>query len=99
MQTSAFLHDANHTPITQLGLTTTDPQTLVGSGTTVDVPIFGITGSVFVNSLYGVITTALGNNTAAYWRLNDQSAQVSITLSTGTTLTSKTAGSTIVKKA
>ena len=52
-----------------------------------------------MNALYGVVTTVLGvNNTAAYWRLNDGTAQSSITLSTGTTLTAAPVGSMIVKK-
>lgn len=51
-----------------------------------------------VNSLFGVVTTVLGNNTAAYWRLNDASAQSNITLNTGTSLTGAVAGAVIVKK-
>lgn len=97
--TAAFLHDADHTPITQLGLVTQDSQTLVGNNTSgIAVPIFTITGTVLVNALYGVVTTALGaNNTAAYWRLNDGTVQSNITVNTGTTLSAATAGSTIVK--
>lgn len=95
----AFAVTQNRTPITQNGLASTDTQTLVGNNTTVAVPIFSITGSVLVNALYGVVTTALGaNNTAAYWRLNDSTAQSSITLSTGTTLSAASVGSMIVKK-
>lgn len=94
-----FGRDNNGVPIQWLGLTVSDSQTLTGNNTTVATPIFGVTGSVLITALYGVVTTTLGaNNTAAYWRLNDQSAQVNITLSTGTTLSAKTAGSTIVKK-
>lgn len=72
---------------------------LTGNNATVAVPIFGVTGTAEVIRLYGVVTTTLGaNNTAAAWRLNDQTAQVDITLSTGTALSAATAGSTIVKK-
>lgn len=79
--------------------TTTDNQTLVGNNATVAVPIFGITGSVEIKGIWGVVTTVLGaNHTAAYWRLNDQTAQVSITASSGTALSAVAAGSTIVKK-
>ncbi len=98
IQNSAYTHDANHQPITGLGIVSVDTQTLVGSGTTVNVPIFSITGQVLVNGIWGVVTTVLGNNTAAYWRLNDATAQSSITLSTGTALTSAAVGSIIVKK-
>lgn len=91
--------DSNHQPIQVGGVVTRDTQTLVGNNTTVDVPIFGITGTVQVTALYGVVTTVLGaNNTAAYWRLNDQTAQPAITLATGTTLSAKAVGSVIVKK-
>ncbi len=94
----AFGRDDNYVPITYLGLTASSIKTLVGSGATVAVPIFSVTGTVMVTALYGVITTTLGNNTAAYWRLNDASAQSSITLSTGTTLTGAVTGGIIVKK-
>lgn len=97
-QVGTFGRDDNYVPITQNGLLTLDKQILVGSGGTVTLPIFSLTGTVLVNALFGVVTTALGNNTAAYWRLNDGSAQSNITLNTGTTLTNATVGSTIVKK-
>lgn len=95
--TGSFGRDNNAVPIQNLGLTISDSQTLVGSGATVAVPIFGITGEVLVFGLWGVVTTALGNNTVAYFRLNDQTAQTNITNSTGTTLTGATAGSAILK--
>lgn len=73
--------------------------TLVASGETLAAPLFTLTGSVLVNRLWGVVTTDLGSNhTAAYWRLNDQTAQIALTLATGTTLSSIKAGSVIVKK-
>lgn len=99
MATNAgFQHDANHQPITQLGLLSSDSQVLSGSNTTVTTPIFSVTGSVQINALYGVVTTTLGtNNTAAYWRLNDQTAQVNITLNTGTTISAAAVGSVIGK--
>lgn len=99
MITSGFQHDASHVPITQLGLVSINPKTLSANNTTANVPIFSVTGSVLVNSLYGVVTTTLGvNNTAAYWRLNDQTNQSNITLNTGTTLSGVLAGAIIVKK-
>lgn len=95
---SSFFRDANFVPITMDGLVTTDTQSLVGNNATAVVPIFGITGSVEVRGLWGVVLTTLGNNTAAAWRLNDQAAQLDITLATGTALTSAPVGSMIVKK-
>lgn len=75
-------------------------QTLSGNNTTVATPLFRITGTVQVTQLYAVVTTVLGSNvTAAYWRTNDQTAQVDITLNTGTTLSSAAVGSTILKRA
>lgn len=77
----------------------TKSQTLSGSNTTVATALFRVTGTVLITQIYGEVTTALGtNNTAAYYRLNDQTAQVDITLNTGTTLSSAAAGSVIVKK-
>lgn len=98
-QRGSFPRDDNSVPITQLGLSSSEPITLTGNNTTVNVPIFHITGTVMVNGLWGVVTTDLGaNHTAAYWRLNDQTSQVNITLNTGTTLSAIKAGSAIVKK-
>jgi len=75
-------------------------QTLTGSNETVATALFRVTGTVRVTELYAVVTTVLGSNvTAAYYRLNDQTAQVDITLSTGTTLSSIAVGSTIVRRA
>lgn len=98
-QRGALLIDDNMKPVQWAsGLTSTDAQVLTGNGTTVNVPIFGVTGQVTVLALWGVVTKVLGNNTAAYWRLNDQSAQTNITLNTGTSLTSAAVGATLAKK-
>lgn len=95
----AMLRDDNDNPVLGTGLTLSNSKTLVGNNTTVTVPIFHITGTVQVLALWGNVTTTLGaNNTATYWRLNDQTAQVNITLNTGTTLSAAVAGGTIVKK-
>lgn len=99
ISSGSVLRDDNDTPVQGTGLTLSNSKTLTGNNTTVAVPVFHVTGTVQVLALWGNITTALGaNNTAAYWRLNDQAAQVNITLNTGTTLSAVTAGSTIVKK-
>lgn len=97
---SSFSRDNNRVPITTDGIIlASNSQILSGNNTTVTLPIFTITGAVEVRGLWGVVTTDFGSNhTAAYWRLNDQGAQVNITLNTGTTLSAIKAGSTIVKK-
>lgn len=81
-----------YTGLKPLTLSTT--QTLSGNNTTVATPIFRVTGIVEVTALYGIVTTVLGsNNTAAHWRINDQTAQQVISLVTGTTLSSAPVGS------
>lgn len=97
---STYWRDANSVPVTADGVYIKDTQTLTGNNASgVAVPIFGITGTVEVRALYGVVTTALGANvTAAYWRLNDGTTQSNITVNTGTTLSAAPVGSTIVKK-
>lgn len=95
----AFSRDANRVPITTDGLTAINTITLSANNTTATIPVFHVTGSIEVRGIWGVVTTDLGaNHTAAYWRLNDQTSQVNITLNTGTTLSAIKAGSTIVKK-
>lgn len=76
----------------------TKAQTLNGNNTTVATPLFRVTGVVRVIALYSIVTTALGSNqTAAHWRINDQTAQVAISLATGTTISSLVAGSLLVR--
>ena len=94
----SYGRDDNGVPITYLGLTANKSITLSANNTTAHVALFSVTGQVLVTSLWGVVTTALGNNTAAYWRLNDQTAQSDITLSTGTALTNAVSGAMIAKK-
>ena len=89
--------DANGRTLVQLGMTVANSKILSASGATANVPVFGITGSVLINALYGVVTTALGNNTAASWRLNDQTAQIAITSVGGTTISAAPTGSVIEK--
>jgi hypothetical protein len=73
-------------------------QTLSGNNTTVSTPLFKVTGSVKIHQLGAVVTTALGSNvTAAFWRLNDQTAQLPISLATGTTLSSAPVGSLLAR--
>ncbi len=96
---ASYFRDANRVPITTDGLIAQVSQTLSGSNTTVSTALFTITGTVEIRGIWGVVTTDLGaNNTAAYWRVNDQTAQSDVTLATGTTLSAVKAGSTIVKK-
>lgn len=98
-QLGTFMRDDNAVPITWRGLIANSPHVLAGTGAAVAIPIFTVTGQVEVTALYGVITTALGTITASYWRTNDGSTQNSVTLSSGTTLTSAIVGAVISKKA
>lgn len=74
-------------------------QTLSGNNATVATALFSITGIVEVLRMWGVVTTVLGSNvTAAAYRLNDSTAQSDITLNTGSTLSSFSAGSGFYKR-
>jgi len=76
----------------------TDTQSLTANNTTASIPLFGITGTVLVRALWGVVTTVLSSNvTAAFWRLNDQTAQIALTAAGGTTLSAAPVGSLIMK--
>lgn len=91
--------DDNDSPITSLGLQATKTITLSGNNDTIVTPVFTVTGDVHILGIYGVVTTDFGaNHTAAYLRLNDQTAQPDITLNTGTTLSAIKVGSAILKK-
>lgn len=90
--------DANQAPVQIGGVVSRKSQTLSGNNTTVNTPIFRITGTVQVVALYAVVTTTIGaNHTGGLYRLNDQTAQVAITAS-GATLSGLAVGTTIVKK-
>lgn len=96
---SSYQRDGNFVPVTTWGFPITNTLTLSANNTTAATAVFRVTGVVQVHALWGVVTTVLGsNNTAAYWRLNDQAAQSDITLATGTTLSNAAVGSIIVKK-
>lgn len=76
-------------------------KTLSANNTTAAVPIFRVTGSVRFIKVFGVVTTVLSSNiTGAYLRMNDQTAQADITLSTvGTVLSTAAVGSWLGKTA
>jgi len=94
--TQAFSRDANRVPITINGLMVTKSYTFISTGTLV-IPLFTITGTVQLLSLYGVVTTALAaNHRVGAFRINDQTAQVSITNATGPTMDSAPIGSIII---
>jgi hypothetical protein len=96
--TASYARDNNRIPITVDGIVTIDTQVLSGNNATVATPIFTIVGSVECRGLWAVVTTTLGvNQTAAYFRLNDQSAQTAITLATGTTISGAAVGSNMQK--
>src|SRR3990167_6204131 len=93
------LRDDNGQTLDLGGFRTQTSLTLDASNDTVEESLFRITGSVEVNKLYGVVTTVVGaNHTAAYWRLNDQTAQEDISLNTGTTVSSAGVGSLITRR-
>jgi hypothetical protein len=95
----SFSRDANYVPITMYGFQASTSQTLAGNNATVATALFGVTGCVDLFMLQGNITTDLGSNiTAAYYRLNDQTAQSDITLATGSTLSAFKAGSSFMKR-
>lgn len=74
----------------------TKTHTLVGNNTTVQVPLFSVTGAVEVFRLYYIVTTVFGSNhTAAFFQINDQTATPDISLATGVTLSSAAVGSLI----
>ena len=93
---NAFGRDANFVPITQLGLIATKSVTFSSTGTLV-YPLFSVTGTVLVNSLWGIVTTVLAaNHRVGAFRLNDQGAVVQITSATGPTMDSAPVGSMII---
>lgn len=90
--------DDNARTVSTGGMVLTNTLTFTGDNATVATPLFHVTGTVMVLGIWGVVTTALENHTAAAWRLNDQTAQVDITAVGGTALTNDAAGSVILKK-
>jgi len=94
--TESFSRDANRVPIFQNGLIVKKSYTFISTGTLV-IPLFGITGTVQVLSLYGIVTTVLaGNHRAGAFRINDQTAQVQLTNATGPTMDAAPVGSIIL---
>jgi hypothetical protein len=95
---ASYPRDANRVPMTGYGFRSQKTQTLAGNNTTASTPLFRVTGTVLVKALYGQVTTVLGSNvTAAFWRLNDQTAQPAISLATGTTLSSLASGALLIR--
>jgi|GEM_PF-3458720 len=94
----SFSRDGNGVPDVANGCLATNSKIFVGNNTTVNVPIFTVAGSVQILGIWAVVTTVLGNHTAAYFRLNDATNTPAITLSTGVSLTSEAVGSMVVKK-
>ena len=74
-------------------------KTLSGNNTTTAVPIFGITGDVLVKRLWATVTTVIGvNHTGGFFKLNDSTTTVNITLNTGgATLSAAPVGTTLSK--
>lgn len=73
-------------------------KTLNASNTTANVPIFGITGTVRITKLYGIVTTTIGtNHTASQFRINDQTAQTNLTSAASGALSAAPVGSFVAK--
>lgn len=78
---------------------TTKTLSLIANNTTLATAIFGVTGSIQVRALWGVVSTVLSSNvTAAHWRENDATAQVVISAAAGTTLSALPVGSLITRQ-
>lgn len=75
--------------------------TFVGSGATVNVPLFRVTGTVRILRIWGVVTVVIGpNHTGGFWRLNDGAAPANITdNAVGATLSARPVGTKLVKTA
>jgi hypothetical protein len=99
-QTQGVLpRDANNVAVQRYGLMASKTVSFTADGTVV-VPIFTVKGTVLVNGLYGIVTTAIGSNhTAAHWRVNDQTVATQvISLATGTTVSSLPAGTFLSRR-
>ena len=74
-------------------------KTLVGNNTAgIQVPIFGLTGTVDA-ILWGIVTTVIGaTTTAAYLQLNDSTATPDISLAAGVDISGLVAGSGIYRR-
>jgi hypothetical protein len=96
---ASFPRDNNRVPITTDGITFSTTHIFNDTNNTFNNPLFHVIGAVEIRGLWGVVTTAIGvNHTAAYFRLNDQTAQVAITAAVGITLSGLAVGTTITKK-
>lgn len=68
------------------------------SNTTGSIVVFTITGTLKVVQFFGIVTTVLSaNQTAAFIRLNDQTATVDLSLNTGVTMSAAPVGSIIAR--
>lgn len=95
---ASFPRDANRVPITRNGLQVIKSYTFIGNNNTYNIPIFKVTGTIELRSLYGIVTTVLGaNHTASAFRLNDQTAQIYLTAVGGTDISAAPVGSMIIK--
>lgn len=68
------------------------------NNTTGSKVIYTVTGSVLVHAIWGEVTTVLSSNqTAAFLRTDDQTAQIDVTLATGVTISSLAVGSLLLR--
>lgn len=93
---SSFWRDQNFVPFTEAFITTKTLD-LDASDETKANPLFRVTGAVEVRAIYGIVTESLGSNvTAAHFRVNDGTDQVSISGGTAN-VSSIVSGSVIVR--
>ena len=77
---------------------TSNLETIAGSSTTESLPIWTITGSIYLHKLVGVVTVAMGSNhTAGHWRLEDGTNAPTVTAS-GSALSGLGVGSICFKR-
>lgn len=70
--------------------------TFSANNTTASVVMFTVTGAVIVHRLWGQVTTVIGaNHTVGHIRLNDQTATIDLSSSTGITLSGLAVGTII----
>lgn len=97
--TATYWTDANRVPLTLHGVRLTKLVDMTGNNETVTVEMFRVYGICRINSLYGVVTQALGaNHTTARFRAFDGTTAAAITAAAGTTLSAAPVGSLIQRR-
>lgn len=95
-----MIQTISYSPSTKIR-SASNSKTLSANNTTANVQLFRVTGNVRILKLYGIVTTVIGaNHTGAYFRTNDQTAQLDLTLSAvGVALSAAAVGTMIARTA